>query len=127
MKNLFVLFAIGALFTFVACNEGGDATEAEATEVVEEATEAAEEATEEATEAAEEAGEELAEHVCNDNCVEGQCHFKCGEKGHTCSDACHSHEGGDDHDRPAEPVHHAPGDSSKFTKLNSQPYPWWEF
>jgi len=101
MKKVYLLlFAVG-MFTFVACNEGGgnsegDATEAE--EVVEEATEAVEEATEEVAEEVEEAGKELAEHVCNDNCTKEACHYACGEKGHTCSDACHSHDEGDGHD-----------------------------
>ena len=94
MKKLFVLFAVGTLSTFVACNQGGDAVEDETVEVVEEVTEA----TEETTEAAEESSEELAEHKCNDLCTEEACHYACGEKGHTCSDACHSHEEGDGHE-----------------------------
>jgi len=98
MKKVYLLLLAAGMFTFVACNEGGgnsegDATEAE--EVVEETTEAA---TEEVAVEAEEAGEELADHVCNDNCTEEACNFACGEKGHTCSEACHSHEDGDGHD-----------------------------
>ena len=89
MKKVYLLLLVAGMFTFVAC--GGGETEATTEEA---ATEEA--ATEEA------ATEELAEHVCNDQCTEEACHFACGEKGHTCSDACHSHEEGDDHDHSGE-------------------------
>jgi len=38
------------------------------------------------------------EHVCTDDCTEEGCSFKHGEKGHTCTDACSTDDGHEDHD-----------------------------
>ncbi|GAB4254995.1 MAG: hypothetical protein Kow0079_11610 [Vicingaceae bacterium] len=37
----------------------------------------------------EEEKEQLAEHVCNKDCTAEKCAFKCGEKGHVCTESCH--------------------------------------
>ena len=93
MKNLFLLLTAGALFTLVACGNGGDTEEA---------------ATEEA--ATEEAGPTA--HVHNDICTEEACHLKCGEEGHVCSDACHAPEEHDGHDH-GDGNDHDHGDESE--------------
>ena len=44
------------------------------------------------TNAEEEVVIELTEHICNENCVEGKCHYKHGEKGHVCTEECNKTE-----------------------------------
>lgn len=76
-----LLSVVGAL-TFASCGEGGGHEEnhdADTTAV--EHTSDAEVEVEE--------GKELAEHVCSDKCTPEACNFACGEKGHSCSEACH--------------------------------------
>ena len=99
MKKIFTLLMVASMFSLVACGpteEEQAAAEADAAAMVEELFEGLEEDIDAATE--EVAEVELAEHVCNDNCVEGQCHYVCGEQGHEDEEGDHEHTEGEEHD-----------------------------
>lgn len=94
MKKLLAVLIVASIFSLVACGsseEEKQKTDADATATAEELFNGLENEAEATTE--EEVAEvEYADHVCNEKCTAEACFYKCGEKGHVCTEACH---GGD--------------------------------
>jgi len=102
MKKILMLLMVAGIFSLVSCGPSEEekaAAEAEATAAVEELFNGLEEEV-----ATEEVATELADHVCTDKCTAEACSFACGEKGHTCSEACHAEKA------DGEAHEHAEGD-----------------
>ena len=90
MKKVYLLLLAAGMFTFVACNSGENKEGEESTTETEAVSEDATEDVGTPTEATEATGEQLVDHVCNDQCTKEACNLKHGEKGHACSEACHT-------------------------------------
>jgi hypothetical protein len=93
MKKFYSFLAAAALVvSFSACGGGADDSTTQETKE-EEVNTMMDKLESEGSE------EQLAEHACSDKCTAEQHHYKHGEKGHTCSEECgtHEHAEGEEH------------------------------
>jgi len=92
MKKLLTLMMVVGMFSLVACGssaEEKEAAEAKAEQVANDLMKGMDEATTEDAVDETATAEEAPEHVCDEKCkTEGCAGPRCGEKGHSCTEAC---------------------------------------